>query len=98
MFDWVNCSRRARSLAVLFAVTAGSASLFALSLPGPAAAASTTVAFTTQGCTTWTVPNAVSSVQIQATGAAGNAGIPAGGRGPGGAGGLGDGCRGPCRG
>jgi len=65
--------------AVVFAVAAGLSAMWALALPGAASAASTTVAFTTQGCTTWMVPTRVSSVQIEATGAAG-----------GGAGGLGD--------
>jgi hypothetical protein len=68
---------------LVFWVAAGSLALWALVLPDAASAAGTMVAFTTQGCTTWTVPTRVSSVQIQATGAAG-----------GGAGGLGDGVSG----
>jgi hypothetical protein len=49
-----------------------------------------TVPFTTQGCTTWTVPTGVSSVQIQATGVAGGRGGGGGNGVTGGAGGLGD--------
>ena len=41
--------------ALVFWVAAGSLALWALVLPGAASAAGTTVAFTTQGCTTWTV-------------------------------------------
>ena len=94
-FDRFICSGRPRSLVVLCAVAAALSTLWALALAGPASAASTTAAFTTQGCTTWTVPAGVSSVQIQATGAAGSAGNPAtAGRIAGGAGGLGDGVSG----
>ncbi len=96
MFDRFMCSRRPQSLAVLFAVAAALSASSALALAGPAAAASTTVAFTAQGCTTWAVPKAVSSIQVQATGAAGGAGIagPFAGMMAGGAGGLGDGVSG----
>jgi hypothetical protein len=67
--------------------------MWALALAGSAAATPTTVAFTTQGCTTWPVPARVSSVQIQAIGAAG--GIGSSHFGPsGGSGGLGDGVTG----
>jgi hypothetical protein len=57
-----------------FVVPAVVTTLLALSpaLAGSAIAANTTVAFTTQGCTSWTVPEGVSSVEIQATGAAGS--------------------------
>lgn len=46
-----------------------------IAAPGTASADSgtTTVSFTTPGCSTWQVPDGVSSVQIQATGAAGRA-------------------------
>lgn len=86
-------SRRRGWRAVVFSVAAGLSALWALALAGSAAAAPTTVAFTTQGCTTWTVPAGVSSVQIQATGAAGGGG---GTLGPlvGGVGGTGDGVSG----
>ena len=75
-------SARGRALGVLGAAV-GLCALGAAAFAGAAAAAGTTVAFTTQGCTMWTVPTGVSSVQIQATGAAG-----------GGAGGVGDGVSG----
>ena len=51
--------------AVVFSVAAGLLAMWALVLPGAASAAGTTVAFTTQGCATWTVPTRVSSVQIR---------------------------------
>jgi hypothetical protein len=71
----------------LLALTVGLLGSVAVAFAGSAVAAVTTVAFTTQGCTTWTVPTGVGSVQIQAIGAAG------GGAG-GGAGGVGDGVSG----
>jgi hypothetical protein len=86
---WIGvCGRVGWSLArgwwaLVSSVATGLLATGALVLPGAASAAGTTVAFTTEGCTTWTVPSRVSTVQIQATGAAG-----------GGAGGLGDGVSG----
>ena len=81
--------------AAVFSVAAGLLAMWALGLPGAASAAGTTVAFTTQGCTTWTVPTGVSSVEIQATGAAGGAGAGTDSGGdPAGVGGLGDGVSG----
>lgn len=82
---------RDRAVGVLAAVV-GLCGLWAFALAGSAAAANTSVAFTTQGCTTWLVPAGVSSVQLQATGAAGSAGF-SGSASPG-AGGLGDGVSG----
>jgi len=63
------------------------AALCACALAGSAAAATATVAFTTQGCTTWPVPAGVASVQVHAVGSAGFSG-------GGGAPGLGDGVSG----
>jgi hypothetical protein len=71
---------------IVFSIAAGVSALCALALAS-SAAAETTVSFTTQGCTTWTVPMDVTSVQMRATGAAG-------GGGGGGAPGLGDGISG----
>ncbi len=82
-------SWRGRAVGVL-PTTAGLLGLWAVAFAGSAVAAGTTVAFTTQGCTTWTVPTGISSVQIQATGAAGS--------GPGaGPADWAMGCREPCR-
>ena len=83
----VRGSRARRWRGVVSAVAAAGLALYLPVLAGSVVAANTTVAFTTQGCTSWTVPAEVSSVQIQATGAAGSSG-------GGGAPGLGDGVSG----
>lgn len=77
----------------MFGLAAGLSGLWVLALPVSAAATPITVGFTTQGCTTWTVPTGVSSVQIQATGAAGFGGGSNGST-AGGNGGIGDGVSG----
>src|SRR5262249_48333402 len=64
--------RKPRSRSVLVGVLAGVVCL--CGWLASTAAANTSVAFTTQGCTPWTVPAGVTSVHIQATGAAGAAG------------------------
>jgi hypothetical protein len=70
-----------------FSVAAVLSTLCACALASPAAASTATVSFTTPGCTTWTVPAGVTSVQVQAVGSAGFSG-------GGGAPGLGDGVSG----
>lgn len=80
-------SRRRRWRGVVPAVVIAVLALYLPALAGSVVAANTTVAFTTQGCTSWTVPAGVSTVEIQATGAAGSSG-------GGGAPGLGDGVSG----
>jgi hypothetical protein len=52
-------------------------------LADPMPAGAVTQSFTSAGCATWTVPAGVTSVQIQAVGAAGGAGATTGGTGDG---------------
>ncbi|MGH2861514.1 MAG: hypothetical protein ACRDLT_08400 [Solirubrobacteraceae bacterium] len=59
------------------------ACLLSLMAANAARAFAATTSFTIQGCSTWSVPAGVSSVQIQATGAAGGAGGASGGTGDG---------------
>jgi len=58
-------STLAAGLALPVALTTGAV------LPTPAGAAPTLVAFTTPGCTSWTVPPGVTAVHLSATGSAG---------------------------
>ena len=62
---------RGRQALARFALPPASLACAAIGLALPPAASAATEQFTTAGCTTWPVPAGVTSVQIEATGAAG---------------------------